>query len=316
MYRSVVIVQIVLSLGMVSWVHAQEPTAPRFVDVSYQTGVCRARDLEPYGPLWVELNNDGFPDLVFMNHGAAPSVYVSQSGKAFWDQFPWSGIGMRSGYEEQVDRHGCAAGDYDNDGLADLFVSHGAHRGRTLGTKRDELLHNEGGLAFADMTDSAGVANEAGRGRGGQWLDFDNDGWLDLHVENFKTANRLYRNHGDGTFGDVTVKARLPEGVDVSVWTDFDHDGWLDHLTAPPLRLFRNAGGVRLLEAAGAGPDVLVAPRSAVCGDFDNDGWNDVFFTSNRAGGNRLLRNTGRGFAPVAGDFGTDDSLAGGDRNF
>jgi len=292
-----------------SQAQSQNQAPPEFIDVSYQTGVCRALELEPYGPLWLDLNQDANLDLIFMNHGKPPSLYVSHGGKAFWDQFPWSGLKMSEQYAQQQDRHGCAAGDFDNDGLVDLFISHGAHRGITLGVKRDELLRNNGDLTFTAMPDSSGVLNQDGRGRSGRWIDFDNDGWLDLHVENFKTPNRLYHNNGDGTFTDITAAVGLPEGRDVSAWSDLDHDGWLDHLTAPPLRLFRNDRGQRFMEVPGSGSEPIHGPRSVAFGDFDNDGWNDAFFTSNRAGANQLLRNNGHGFSAVSGEFGPDVAL-------
>jgi hypothetical protein len=229
---------------------------------------------------------------------------------------------------------GVAVLDYDNDGLADLFFTNGA-RFPDL-TKVDPsfhnaLLRNKGDGLFEDVTASAGLAGESlGYSLGAAAGDYDNDGWTDLFVAN-AGANTLYRNHGDGTFRDVTAAAGLgakPPGT-LSVqgaWLDFDNDGRLDLVLsnytmwtaaddkrcvredgvdfychpktypAVPHRLYRNAGGGKfsdVTEAAGFGK-ALGKGMGIGIADFNGDGWIDIFI-ANDTERNFLYVNDGDG---------------------
>ena len=103
---------------------------------------------------------------------------------------------------------GVAVLDFDNDGRLDVFFANGA---RIPGLAKDDptfwnrLYRNEGGGAFRDVTERAGVQGE-GYSMGASVADFDNDGWADLYVTGVN-RNILYRNRGDGTFADVTERA-------------------------------------------------------------------------------------------------------------
>ena len=111
-------------------------------------------------------------------------------------------------------------GDYDSDGFLDLYVSEFGHtNGKYQGGRENILYHNNGDGTFTDVTKTAGVGN-SGRSTVAQWVDYDHDGDLDLYSLNYgfyelkeTTAqgetNILYQNNGDGTFSDVTLKARL-----------------------------------------------------------------------------------------------------------
>jgi hypothetical protein len=102
------------------------------------------------------------------------------------------------------------------------------------------LWRNEGDGTFIEVSDEAGVAIP-GNYRGGNWVDFDNDGWLDLYavdkgnVANGNGPNHLFHNKGDGTFKDVAeqvgVTGTTEGGVNVSAWADIDRDGFLDLFT-------------------------------------------------------------------------------------
>ena len=194
------------------------------------------------------------------------------------------------------------AGDYDNDGRPDLYLSQARAPNR--------LLHNDGpqpggGWRFSDTTAKAGVAapNDSFPA---MWFDYDNDGWLDVYVGGYlgqsenvaadflgidhkADRSRLYRNRGDGTFADVTREAGLwhtPLAMGLN-YGDLDNDGWLDFYegtgnpdfhTLVPNRMFRNDGGKRFQEVTTAGNfGHLQKGHGIAFADVDNDGDQDVF---------------------------------------
>ncbi|MHB9008472.1 MAG: CRTAC1 family protein [Limisphaerales bacterium] len=133
---------------------------------------------------------------------------------------------------------GCAVFDYDNDGFMDVYFVNGRwhpdisdNRGRSLrGKLQNALYRNNGDGTFTDVTAKAGVGGtEDGYGMAASVADFDNDGHLDLYVCNYGRSI-LYRNHGNGTFSDVTEKAGLasPGWALAAPWFDYNGDGRLD----------------------------------------------------------------------------------------
>lgn len=137
-------------------------------------------------------------------------------------------------------------------------------------------------LKFTDVTTAAGLAKESS-GWSAAFVDFDNDGWLDLHLINRRfEPSVLYKNQGDGTFTDVTEKSGLhfKTSMGHAIWVDLDNDGDLDCLVAGQNQdaLFLNNGdgtfssAGSLIGRAGTGRE----GRPAV-GDFDRDGLVDIF---------------------------------------
>jgi hypothetical protein len=220
---------------------------------------------------------------------------------------------------------GCAAGDYDNDGRPDLYVTN-------FGP--NVLYHNEGGGVFRDATAGAGVA-AGGFSASAAFLDCDRDGDLDLfvtaYVEYSLAANRdcfrlgglrdycgplsyqpapdrLYRNQGDGTFRDATAEAGIHDrqgcGLGV-VGDDFNADGWIDIFVAndaTPNQLWINRGDGTFADTALlAGAAVNAAGRNEAsmgitAGDYDRDGDLDVFITHDTGETNTLYRQVAPGF--------------------
>jgi len=205
--------------------------------------------------------------------------------------------------------------DIDHDGDQDLFVS---------GLESYGVLLRNDGTAFTDISRQAGLF-QVQSGFSSTFADYDNDGWADLYVGrdgwNGPAPNALYRNSGNGTFADVTAQAGVghPGSTFVHVWLDFDRDGLLDLYLAQGITgsgdtnaLYRNTGrGAFTDVTARAG---LQEPRGTrtigvAVGDYDNDGWPDLF-VSGYMTTNRLYRNKGDGtfeeVAKRAGVLGAD----------
>ncbi|MBZ5701418.1 MAG: FG-GAP-like repeat-containing protein [Acidobacteriia bacterium] len=189
-----------------------------------------------------------------------------------------------------------AVGDYDGDGLPDLYVVNPA------GT--NHLFHNNGDGTFTDVTEKSGVAGP-GASLSAAFADYDNSGKSSLFVAGLGGV-RLYRNNGDGTFTDQTQKAGLPAApgeLDTSaVLFDADNDGFLDllvtaytDLNSPPqkeaflfpddfagaaVRFYRNNGDgtfTEMTRAAGLA-SASGRVRKALFADFNNDGFQDLLF--------------------------------------
>jgi len=218
------------------------------------------------GVAFLDADGDGFVDLFFVNsthwpgHAGAPSrhaLYHNNHDGTFTDATAQSGLGV------EMYGLGAAAGDYDNDGRTDLFVT---------GLNGNRLFHNAGGGRFVDVTARAGVASPA-FSTSAAWLDYDRDGRLDLFVANYvdwsiaadltctldgKTKSYctpesykghspvLFHNRGDGTFEDATRAAGLYDPASKALGValiDYDRDGWIDLVVAndtQPNRLYRN----------------------------------------------------------------------------
>lgn len=236
---------------------------------------------------------------------------------------------------------GLAWGDFDGDGHPDLYVVNHPGIGATPDwmSPGNRLYRNGGDGVFVDVTEQAGVADRDGFGMGATFVDYDNDGDLDLSVTN-RGPNRLYQNQGDGTFTDVAAHAGVADPLfgTGTAWGDFDRDGHVDFYLcnyvnydsvgrepdaaesadggyeAPftlnpnaydpqPNRLFRNRGDGTFEDvtarAGVADPDGRSLAATFV--DLDGDGWLDLY-VNNDVSPNRLYRNTGGDYPgrPVA----------------
>ena len=200
---------------------------------------------------------------------------------------------------------GSAWGDYDGDGDADLFA---------VGIQDPhQLYRNNGDGSFTEVTEEADLVDLRG-GWASLFLDYDRDGDADIFVTRDgwrgEATNSLYRNDGDGSFTDVTEVAGVGGQADsfTAALGDVDNDGWIDIYVAngvstaegAPNALYRNRGDATFADIA---PQAGVAGSSrsigSAFGDYDNDGWIDLFVV-NMDGSNVLYRNNGDGtFADV-----------------
>jgi ASPIC and UnbV/FG-GAP-like repeat len=180
---------------------------------------------------FADYDNDGFKDLFVTRTFQRNQLFHNNGDGTFTDVTRESGIG------EDCCTTVAAWADYDNDGFLDLYV------GRYLDPRKDipttfyarngepnQLYHNNGNGTFTNVTERAGVA-DPGLCLGVVWGDYNDDGFPDLYVVNDFGRKTLYRNNGDGTFRDVTVKSNtLAYGAGMSAsFVDYDNDGRFDY---------------------------------------------------------------------------------------
>lgn len=213
-----------------------------------------------------------------------------------------------------IDKYGMAGSvvmdDFDNDGFLDLIISNWDSCTPLT------YFHNEGHGSFTDRTAEAGLSNQLG-GLNIVQTDYNNDGWLDLYILRgaWQTPMRhsLLRNNGDGTFSDVTYDAKLAfpaTSSGTAVWLDFDNDGWLDLFVGneyAPSQLFHNNGDGTFTDVGRfAGVDRIAFTKAVTAGDFNNDGYPDLY-VSNYGSENFLYLNRHNGsFSEVAKQYGVE----------
>ncbi len=306
-----------------------------FTDVTRQAGIdfvhsagVRTHQLPEdmgSGAAWGDYDNDGYPDLYLVNqpgpwgqplgpNSPTSRLYHNNGDGTFTDVTDRAGVANRGGFGM-----GAAWGDYDNDGLLDLYVT---NYGRSV------LYHNNGDGTFTDVTDRAGVANHRW-GMTPVWFDYDNDGYLDLYVPNYvdynlkgvpagatsqeygidvpftlnpasfaPVPNRLYHNNRDGTFTDVAPRLRVADasGRSLSVaFADFRLNGWQDIYVGNDIssnRLYQNLGHGRFQDvSASSWSEEYRGTMGIAIGDFDRDGDLDMFLSHWIGQGDALYQN-------------------------
>jgi hypothetical protein len=212
----------------------------------------------PFGPALgvatADFNGDGWIDIYVANDGTENLLWINQRDGTFRNEGLLSGAAL-SGDGKPEGSMGVDAGDFDNDGDEDLFMTH-------LPAEGNNLYVNDGSGLFEDMSASSGLGPSSlgYTGFGTAWFDFDNDGWLDLMAANgaiearkersgepfpYDERNLLFRNLRNGRFEDVTRQAgatfelsRVSRGA---AFGDIDNDGDVDILMG------QINGAVRLL---------------------------------------------------------------------
>lgn len=327
---------------------SEKPFAVRFTDVATSAGIGMklifgSDESKKYiieangtGAAMVDYDGDGWLDIFLVNgstfagfpKGKEPTsrLYRNSRDGKFSDATAASGVG-RSGWGTSV-----CAGDYDNDGHTDLYVTY-------WGT--NSLYHNDGGEKFTDVAAKSGVAGPPKEWSSGcTFVDYDRDGLLDLFVteyQKFDLANapvpgkgancewkgmavfcgprglpyggvRLYRNKGDGTFEDVSQKSGVSTPKDFYAFTavaaDFNRDGWTDIYVAcdstPNLYFVNNGDGTFSDFATETGlafseHGFEQGGMGIGVGDFNRDGWLDMVKTNFAGDYPNVYQNTGDG---------------------
>jgi hypothetical protein len=294
-----------------------------FTDVTRAAGVALP-EAPTQAAAWADFDNDGWLDLYVCNEsrietGAVQADFPSNLFHSRRDG-TFVDVAQEAGVTNDRYCKGVAAGDYDNDGDMDLYLSN---------LTKNRLYRNDGGLRFTDVAETLAVTEPDDRSFATWFFDYDNDGWLDLWVggysgtiaevvadmlgqENSGGRPRLYRNLGNGGFADVTREMGLdhtwlPMGANFG---DLDNDGWLDLYLGTgdpafeslmPNIALRNDRGLRFQDVTqSAGLGHLQKGHGTAFADIDNDGDQDIyhqlggFFPADRFA-NALFRNPGHG---------------------
>jgi hypothetical protein len=186
--------------------------------------------------------------------------------------------------------------DYDDDGWPDLFAS-------KYNDQSNALYHNDGDGTFTRIT-AGSIVNDAGNSLGCSWADYDNDGFFDLFVANGSSGievNFLYHNNSDGTFTRITDDVAVNDVGHWAgcAWGDYDNDGFIDlfvsHQSANNALYHNNGDGTFARITSGSPANDGGASFGCAWGDYDNDGFLDLFVANGRASAenNFLYHNDG-----------------------
>lgn len=251
---------------------------------------------------WADFDNDGDLDLAVSLKGGEIRLYRNDKGR-------FVNIGAKLGLPTSgPEMRGVAWGDYDGDGWVDLLG--GATDPKTLSL----VFHNEGGRRFVNVAPELGLTIPNRSARQTSWVDYDNDGDLDVYAADRIGPNSLYRNDG-GKFTQVLAGTSVsdPRATVGACWFDYNRDGFLDVFLANQSgatdALWRNNGDGTFTDVAPQlGMDNPGRSREeggvgCAVGDYDNDGYLDLFVPN--YGVNALYHNNGDGtFTNVAGKMG------------
>jgi hypothetical protein len=229
---------------------------------------------------WGDFNNDGYPDLFIANGGRTAA---SNKNFLFLNNGNWNFESITEGdmvnFTSTYGSGGGSWGDYDDDGDLDIFVSF-------FSNQNNHLYRNDGNGTFTRITEGT-VVNDGGDSAGPSWVDYDNDGDLDLFVINdINQKNFLYRNDGNGSFTKITEGAIVNDIAQnhlAASWADFDNDRDMDVFVANNVhdRLYVNNGNGTFSSLTTG--DIVNDGKFSLFGswgDYDNDGNLDLFVST------------------------------------
>jgi len=261
-----------------------------FTDVTAQAGLAEPAT-RTQTAVWADINNDGLLDLFVGNENGPSQLFLNKGDGTFED------ISHSSGVDRIAFTKGVVAGDYDNNGYMDFYVSN-LYGGNFL-------YHNNHNNTFTEVSEKAGVHQANAQSFATWFFDYDNDGWPDLFVTGYYFSTdqtirnylglptsagtmKLYRNLGNGTFQDVTLQTRLnrintPMGANFG---DLFNDGYLDIYLATggpeygaltPKMLLRNNDAKYFTDVtASSGTGDLDKGHGVAFADLANNGQEDL----------------------------------------
>ncbi len=256
-------------------------------------------DMADSGAAFADVNRDGYMDLLVISQSSDYLFLGSKSGS-------FKRLEAESGLLQGKLSYGGYFGDYDNDGLPDLFIT--GQPGR--------LYHNEGAGKFKEVTEAMGF-NPPPKVWAAAWADFDRDGRLDIFLGHTKGDDMLYKNKGDSfelfapeTFQKDTSYDNPQPTVFSAAWGDYDKDGFIDlfvGIRGQPSIIFKNEGGSSFKSVAtelgidfvvqeSAGNKTYKPDFGVSWADYDNDGWLDIFSASGIGGADLYKNREGKGF--------------------
>lgn len=287
-----------------------------------------------------DYDNDGDRDLLVLRGawrgeaGLHPNSLLQNDGRGHFTD-----VTRAAGLFALHPTHSAAFGDFDADGLLDLYVGNESSPAPKP-PHPNQLYRNGGDGTFVDVALAEGV-DQIGFAKGVAWGDYDNDGQIDLYISHLNGANALFHNGGEQVEGPRFVNVADQAGVagphiSFPTWFwDYDNDGWQDLLVAgfdmadlsdmaavhvglpfaaEHVHLYRNQGDGTFADVSAAQRvDRVVLSMGANFGDIDNDGYPDAYFGTGMPDlrallPNRMLRNgEGQGFedVTVGGGFGS-----------
>ncbi|MFT7155717.1 MAG: putative repeat protein (TIGR01451 family) [Parvicella sp.] len=262
-----------------------------------------------WGIAWGDYDNDGFDDIYVAEYDINRGSFLYHNNGDGTFSKETSGIVNTDGGSSIAGTWG----DYNNDGHLDLFVAN------NIGAM-NALYKNNGGGNFTKVT-VGDIANYSGYCHGASWVDYNNDGYLDLFVTDYMPTkfNLLYKNNGDETFTLITTAAIVQEAKYSigATWADYDNDGDMD-VFVPATNggsnsLYRNDGADVFTRMTNIGI-VTDSANSVGCswGDYDNDSDLDLFVTNTSGQNNFFYQNDGDGTftAITSGLLVTDGGLS------
>lgn len=254
-----------------------------------------------------------YPQSVPEKWRIAPKAFQSE-----YDIKRFPNIGSQLGLDLLGRAGGAVVDDLDGDGYLDIMISGSGFQDQL------RFFHNNGDATFTERTKEAKLLGETG-GLNLIQTDYNNDGHIDILVirggwmgQSGRFPSSLLRNNGDGTFTDVTKQAGLMRAgpTQTAVWFDYNNDGWLDlyvgyeldEAMKQPCALYRNnKDGTFTDVAAQAGVNLTAYVKGVTSADYDQDGWPDLFLSSQK-GTKTLYHNNGNGtFTDVTASAGVGE---------
>lgn len=323
------------------------PPKADFIDIAHEAGLAGPKEADPTGQMTyliettgtgvalVDYDNDGLLDIFLVGSGTSPHDQEGDAHLLYRNlgDLKFESVGRESGLGSTGWGQGVCAGDFDDDGYTDLFVTHWG---------QDILFRNHAGAGFRDETLVRGLGGDVSRwSTGCSFLDFDRDGDLDLFVAHYvdfdmdstplpgdapqcewqgapipcgprglaAESMSLFENLGQAGFLDATERtgvgtAKRYHGLGV-LSSDLDGDGWTDVFVACDSTanlFFRNQGDGRFEETGLVSGNAYdedgqeQAGMGLAAADYDGDGLLDLFLTNFAADTNTIYRNLGNGF--------------------